>query len=102
MKKIVKKDRVVVISGRHKGSIGVVLQVFPKENRVLIEGVNKVRRHKKNADANNPQDQEAPIHISNVALADAKTDKPIKVGFRMEGDKKVRFNKKTGETIKKP
>lgn len=102
MNKIVKKDRVVVISGRYKGSVGVVLQIFPKENRVLVEGVNKVKKSKKDSESGNYQEQEAPIHISNVALADAKTDKPIKVGFKMDGGKKVRFNKKTGEIIARP
>lgn len=102
MQKIVKKDRVVVISGRYKGSIGVVLQVFPRENRILVEGVNMVKKSRKNSESGGHQEQEAPIHISNVALADAKTDKPIKVGFRMVGDKKVRINRKTGEVIEKP
>ena len=99
--KIRKGDRVVVLTGKSKGTVGSVLRVFPKEQRVLVEGVNMVQRHTKPSQGD-PQggikNKEAPIHVSNVALVDSK-GKPTRVGFRMEGDKKVRFAKKSGEAI---
>ena len=98
--KIKKGDRVVVLTGKSKGAEGNVLRVFPKEQRVLVEGVNMVQRHTKPSQAD-PQggikNKEARIHISNVALA--TPNGPSRVGFRMEGDKKVRFAKKTGEVV---
>jgi large subunit ribosomal protein L24 len=100
--KIKKGDRVVVLSGRDKGRQGEVLRVFPKENRVVVSGLNLVKRHTRPSQAD-PQGgiktQEAPLHISNVAFVDPKTGGPTRVGFRMEGDKKVRFAKKSGEVI---
>ena len=100
--KIKKGDRVVVLAGKDKGRQGTVTRVFPKDERVLVEGVNMVQRHTKPSQAD-PQGgiktQEAPLHISNVAFVDPKTGGPTRVGFRMEGDKKVRFAKKSGEVI---
>ena len=99
--KIKKGDRVVVLAGKDKGRQGNVLRVFPTEHRVLVEGVNVVQRHTRPSQAN-PQggivNKEAPIHVSNVAYAD-RNGEPTRVGFRMEGDKKVRFAKTTGEVI---
>ncbi len=98
--KIKKGDRVVVLTGKSKGQEGTVQRVFPKEQRVLVEGINMVQRHTKPSQLD-PQggikNKEAPIHISNVAIATANG--ATRVGFRMEGDKKVRFAKKTGEAI---
>ncbi|MDP8916735.1 MAG: 50S ribosomal protein L24 [Pseudomonadota bacterium] len=98
--KIKRGDRVVVLTGKSKGQEGTVLRVFPKEERVLVDGINMVQRHTKPSQAD-PQggikNKEAPIHISNVAIATANG--ATRVGFRMEGDKKVRFAKKTGDTI---
>ena len=100
--KIKKGDRVVVLSGRDKGRQGEVLRVFPKENRVVVSGLNLVKRHTRPSQAD-PQGgiktKEAPLHISNVAFVDPKSGGPTRVGFRMEGDKKVRFAKKSGEVI---
>lgn len=98
-----KGDKVVVIAGKDKKKTGRVLMVLPKENRVVIEGVNVVKRHTKP----NPQspeggivEKEAPIHVSNVALADPKTGEPTRVGFKVLQDgTKVRYAKKSGETI---
>jgi large subunit ribosomal protein L24 len=99
--KIKKGDRVVLLAGRDKGKQGSVLQVFPKEERVLIQGLNIVKRHTKPSQGD-PQGgvktKEAPVHVSNVAIVDSK-GKPTRVGFRVEGDKKVRFAKTTGEVI---
>jgi large subunit ribosomal protein L24 len=99
--KIKKGDRVVVLAGKDKGRQGSVLQVLPKDERVLVEGLNMVQRHTRPTQAD-PQGgikhKEAPLHVSNVALVDSK-GKPTRVGFRVDGDKKVRFAKTTGEVI---
>ena len=99
--KIKKGDRVVVLAGKSKGQEGAVLRVFPKEERVLVEGVNIVQRHTRASQAD-PQggikNKEAPLHISNVAIAGAD-GRPTRVGFRMEGDRKVRFAKRSGEAL---
>jgi large subunit ribosomal protein L24 len=99
--KIRKGDRVVVLTGKDKGREGAVSKVFPKEQRVVVSGLNIVQRHTRPTQFD-PQggikNKEAPIHVSNVALVDSK-GKPTRVGFRTEGDKKVRFAKTTGEVI---
>ena len=99
--KIKKGDRVVVLAGKDKGKQGAVTQVLPKENRVLVQGVNLVKRHTKATQAD-PQggikSKEATLHVSNVALVDSN-GKATRVGFKIEGDKKVRFAKTTGEVI---
>jgi len=99
--KIRKGDRVVVLTGKDKGRQGAVLKVLPKEQRVVVEGLNMVQRHTRPSQTD-PQggikNKEAAIHVSNVAVVDSK-GKPTRVGFRMDGDKKVRFAKTTGEVI---
>jgi large subunit ribosomal protein L24 len=99
--KIKKGDRVVVLTGKDKGKTGSVLRVLPKENRVVVEGLNMVQRHTRPSQMD-PQggikNKEAAIHVSNVAVADSN-GKPTRVGFRVEGDKKVRVAKTTGEVI---
>jgi len=99
--KIRKGDRVVVLAGKDKGRQGAVLKVLPKEGRVVVEGLNMVQRHTRPSQTD-PQGgiktKEAAIHVSNVAVVDSK-GKPTRVGFRMDGDKKVRFAKTTGEVI---
>ena len=99
--KIKKGDRVVLLTGRDKGKQGAVLQVFPKDERVLVQGLNIVKRHTKPSQGD-PQGgvktKEAPLHVSNVAIVDSK-GKPTRVGFREENGKKVRFAKTTGEVI---
>ncbi|CAN7290627.1 50S ribosomal protein L24 [Phenylobacterium sp. LjRoot219] len=99
--KIKKGDRVVVLTGKDKGRQGAVLKVFPKEQRVLVEGLNMVQRHTRPTQFD-PQggikNKEAPLHVSNVAVVDSQ-GKATRVGFRVEGDKKVRFAKTTGEVI---
>ncbi len=99
--KIKKGDRVVVLAGKDKGRQGNVLKVLPKDERVVVEGLNMVQRHTRPTQ-NDPQggikNKEAALHISNVAIVDSK-GKPTRVGFRVEGDKKVRVAKTTGEVI---
>ncbi|WP_376088184.1 50S ribosomal protein L24 [Roseomonas sp. CCTCC AB2023176] len=100
--KVKKGDRVQVLAGKDKGKRGEVLSVSPTENRAVVQGVNMVKRHSKPQGLNQPggiQEKEAPIHLSNLALIDPKSDKPTRVGFRMEGDRKVRFAKASGEVI---
>ena len=99
--KIKKGDKVVLLTGKDKGKSGDVVRVFPKEERVVVGGLNMVQRHTKPSQAD-PQGgikhKEAPVHVSNVAIVDSN-GKPTRVGFRMDGDKKVRFAKTTGEAI---
>lgn len=99
--KIKKGDRVVVLTGKDKGRQGNVLKVLPKESRVVVEGLNMVQRHTRPTQGD-PQggikNKEAALHVSNVAIVDSK-GKPTRVGFRVEGDKKVRVAKTTGEVI---
>ena len=99
--KIRKGDRVVLLTGKDKGRTGNVTKVMPKESRVLVSGVNVVMRHTKPSQGD-PQGgiktKEASVHVSNVAIADSN-GKPTRVGFRIDGDKKVRVAKTTGEVI---
>ncbi|MEQ7155626.1 50S ribosomal protein L24 [Brevundimonas aurifodinae] len=99
--KIKKGDRVVVLTGKDKGRTGDVAKVLPTENRVLVTGINMVQRHTKPSQGD-PQggikNKEASLHLSNVAIADAN-GKATRVGFRMDGEKKVRFAKTTGDVI---
>jgi large subunit ribosomal protein L24 len=100
--KIRKGDKVVVLTGRDKGRSGEVIEVRPSESRALVRGVNMVKRHQKQT----PQreggiiSKEAPIHLSNIALADPKSGKPTRVGFKIMNDgRKVRVAKRSGVEI---
>lgn len=100
---IKKGDKVVVIVGKDKGKVGVVKEALHKEDRVVVEGVNIVKKHVKSSqDA--PQggriEFEGPIHVSNVMLQDPETGKPTRVSFKGEGKDKVRVAKKSGKEIK--
>jgi len=100
--KIKKNDTVIVIAGKDKGKTGMVKAVFPKNNRVLVVGVNRAWRHKKpsQTDPQGGRKQiEMPIHISNVAHVDPKDKKATRIGFKMIKDRKVRFAKRSGEVI---
>ena len=100
--KIKKGDSVFVMTGKDKGRKGTVIKIIPEDNRAIVQGVNMVQRHTRASQAN-PQggiiNKEATIHLSNLAIADPATGKPSRVGFKVEGDKKVRFAKKSGEVI---
>ena len=100
--RIKKGDSVVVRSGKDKGSTGTVLQVMPKDGKVLVQGVNIAARHRK-ADQANPQGgidrREAPLAISKIGLADPKSGKATRVRFEIKDGKKVRVAVKSGETI---
>jgi large subunit ribosomal protein L24 len=97
-------DKVMVITGKDKGKTGVILASFPKKNRVLVEGVNIVKKHSKPSQMN-PQggiiSQEAPIHVSNVMPIDPKSGEPTRVGVKVENGNKVRYAKKSGEVLDK-
>ncbi|KAA0544091.1 50S ribosomal protein L24 [Bacillus sp. BGMRC 2118] len=99
-----KGDKVQVISGKDKGKQGVILEAFPKKDRVLVEGVNVVKKHSKPSQAN-PQggiiSQEAPIHVSNVMPLDPKSGVPTRVGYQVVDGKKVRIAKVSGESLDK-
>lgn len=100
--KIKKGDRVQVLAGKSKGLRGEVQSVDPKKSRVLVQGVNMVKRHTK-ATSTNPGgivEKEAAVHVSNLAHIDPKTDKPTRVGFKtLDDGRKVRFTKGSGEII---
>ena len=100
--KIKSGDIVRVIAGDHKGSEGKIVRVLREKNKAIVEGVNMVSKHTKPS-AKNPQGgivkKEAPIHVSNLSLIDPKSKETTKVGFKEEGDKKVRFSKKSNQVI---
>jgi large subunit ribosomal protein L24 len=99
-----KGDKVLVITGKDKGKQGVILAALPKQNRVIVEGVNIVKKHSKPSQLN-PQggiiSKEAPIHVSNVMPLDPKTGEPTRVGYKVVDGKKVRVAKKSGELLDK-
>lgn len=100
--KVRKGDRVVMLAGKDKGKSGEVVQVNPKEKRVIVSGVNMVKRHTapSQTNAGGIVEKEASVHVSNVAHLDPKDDKPTRVGFKMlDGDRKVRYAKRSGEVI---
>lgn len=101
--KIRRDDEIIVLAGKDKGKQGKVLKVLPASNRLIVEGVGMIKKHQKP----NPQlgvtggivEKEASIHVSNVAIYNSKTGKADRVGFRLEGEKKVRFFKSDGELV---
>jgi large subunit ribosomal protein L24 len=101
MQKIRKGDKVVVLAGKDKGRTGEVLSVAPKDDKAVVRGVNMVRRHQKQSQSQEGGiiTKEAPIHLSNIALADPKDGKPTRVGFQVKDGKKMRVAKRSGEVI---
>ncbi|MBL28192.1 MAG: 50S ribosomal protein L24 [Rhodospirillaceae bacterium] len=100
--RIKKGDTVVVRTGRDRGRQGEVIQVMPDEDRLLVRGVNMVKRHSAPRPGNpgGIVDKEAPVHVSNVAIADPKDGKPTRVGYKVIGEgRKVRVAKRSGEVI---
>jgi len=100
--KVKKGDDVIVLTGRDKGRKGEVLRAMPEEGRVLVQGVNMVKRHTR-ASARGPggiEEKEASIHVSNVALIDPQSGKSTRVGFKvLEDGRKVRVARRSGEVI---
>jgi large subunit ribosomal protein L24 len=100
--KIKKGDNVVVLAGRDKGKHGEVVKVFPSDNRVIVQGVNTVRRHQKQTPGKEGGiiSKEAPLHVSNIAIEDPKDGSPTRIGYRILDDgRKVRYAKRSGEVI---
>ena len=100
--KIKKGDKVTVITGRDKGKTGEILRVDPKRGRVLVQGVNMVKRHQgpSQTSPGGIIEREASLHVSNVAHVDPKSNQPTRVGYRIEtGGRKVRFARRSGELI---
>jgi len=102
MQRIRKGDTVVMTTGKDKGRTGEVLRVLPEKNRVLVQGINMMKRHKKPqmGDPGGIQEMEATVHVSNVAHWDADAQKPTRIGYRvLEDGRKVRVAKRSGEQI---
>ena len=100
--KVKKGDEVIVIAGKDKGKTGTILRVIPEDRRVVVAGVNKVKRHTKpsRTGAGGIVESEASLHVSNVALVDKKTGKATRVGYKtLQDGKKVRVARKSGEVI---
>ena len=100
--KIKKGDQVIVLAGRDKGRSGEVIRVMPKDGRALVRGVNMVKRHQRQTQNQEGGiiSKEAPINLSNLAMADPSDGKPTRVGFRIQDDgTKVRFAKRSGDLI---
>lgn len=100
--KIKTGDKVRVMRGKDKGKEGTVTKVFPKLDKVIVEGVNLVKKHQKPDNAN-PQggiiSKEAPLHVSNVMILDPADNKPTRIGMKIEDGKKVRVAKKSGKVL---
>jgi large subunit ribosomal protein L24 len=102
-RKIRRDDEIVVLAGKDKGKQGKVLSVLASEDRIVVEGINLIKKHTKP----NPQageqggivEKEASLHVSNVAIVNTATGKADRVGFRFEDEKKVRFFKSNGELL---
>lgn len=106
MQRIKKGDTVEVIAGRDIGMRGEVVRVIPKENRVIVSGVNTMKRHRQARQVGNQQipaqivEFDAPLHISNVMIVDPERDEPTRVGFKfLENGRKVRYAKKSGAVL---
>ena len=100
--KIKKGDKVIVLTGRDKGRTGEVVKALPRENRVVVQGVNVVKRHTKASQASNGGiiEKEASIHVSNVAHIDPKDNKATRIGFKvLEDGRKVRVARRSGVEI---
>ena len=100
--KIRKGDKVVLLTGRDKGRTGEVVEVRPDDNRVLVRGINMVKRHQKQSAQQEGGiiSKEAPVHLSNIAFVDPKDGKPTRVGFKVQNDgKRVRIAKRSGVEI---
>ena len=98
---IKKNDVVMVITAKDKGKKGRVLKAIPKESRVIVEGVNMQTKHQKQTRKIKAEikHQEGPIHISNVMYFDKKANAPTRIGYKIEGSKKIRVSKKTGAEL---
>ncbi|WP_187972032.1 50S ribosomal protein L24 [Aquibium microcysteis] len=101
MQKIRKGDKVVVLAGKDKGRTGEVLRMMPSEDKAIVRGINIIRRHQRQTQTTEGGiiSKEAPIHVSNIAIADPKDGKPTRIGFEVKDGKKVRVAKRSGASI---
>ena len=99
--KLKKGDNVLVITGKDKGKTGSILSIIPKKNRAIVKGVNIVKKHQKPSkqSAGGIIEKELSIQLSNLAFISIKDGKKTKIGYKLEKNKKIRFEKKTGEII---
>ncbi len=99
--KVKKGDEVIVIAGKEKGKKGTITKVITDSSRVVVGGVNMVKRNTKASQKSDGGiiEKEASLHVSNVSLIDPKSGKPTRAGYKMEGDKKVRIAKRSGEKL---
>jgi large subunit ribosomal protein L24 len=100
--KIHKNDNVIILTGKDKGKKGKVLRTLPEMEKVIVEGINIVKRHQKARSQGQKGETlsiPAPMHVSNVAIIDPKDKKATRVGYKIEGDKKIRIAKRSGEKI---
>jgi len=100
---VVKNDTVKILSGKYRGKTGKVLKVYRDENRVIVEGVNIIKKHSKPSQKN-PQggiiEKEASVHVSNVMVIDPKTNEPTRIGYKyLDDGTKLRYSKKSGEML---
>ncbi len=100
--KLKKSDNVMVLSGKDKGKIGTILSILPLDNKALVKGINIVKKHQKPSKQSGGGiiEKELPINLSNLSFVSKKDNKPTKIGYKIENDKKQRFEKRTGDTIK--
>ena len=99
--KLRKGDEVIVLAGKDKGKTGKIVKMFPKQMKAIVSDINKVKKNQK-PDNNQPGgiiDKEMPLHISNLSFYDPETKKGVKIGFKINDNKKVRFNKKSNKEI---
>ena len=99
--KLRKGDEVIVLAGKDKGKTGKIVKMFPKQMKAIVSDINKVKKNQK-PDNNQPGgiiDKEMPLHISNLSFYDPETKKGVKIGFKINDSKKVRFNKKSNKEI---
>jgi len=97
--KIKKGDTVIITAGKDRGKEGKILDAFPQKGRVIVDGLNLRKRHhkpRKSGQKGQTIEFAAPMHISNVMIKDNKTGKPTRIGYKIEGDKKIRISKKSG------
>ena len=99
--KLKKGDEVIVLAGKDKGKTGKIIKMIPKTNRVIVSEINKVKKNQK-PDNNQPggiTEKEMPIHISNLSFFDSSLNKGVRIGFKINKDKKIRINKSSGKEI---
>ena len=99
--KLRKGDEVIVLAGKDKGKTGKIVKMFPKQMKAIVSDINKVKKNQK-PDNNQPGgiiDKEMPLHISNLSFYDPEIKKGVKIGFKINDSKKVRFNKKSNKEI---